>query len=206
MRPTSSFSLKRSGRIPKLQKRGNDKQRKCFIISNVAGGEMKKILLQEKLAELLQQHFQSQSQISNFDIADILHSHGDGVSALLYSQLFVPNLIEIDGSVLLNFYPDIEMKERFLAAKKDTKLSLMDLEASFNLLEIPYIFSNRKSSDDDDLALANLIAEAWRGRLAYTYPNRLFVVRVLSNSIEPDIAVQFFEERASPNCRTWTEN
>ena len=66
---------------------------------------------------------------------DIIHQFGDPVSALLYSTLFHPELIEVDDSVLLlnNIH---QAADRFRAARRSGQLSLAALEASFNTIEV----------------------------------------------------------------------
>jgi hypothetical protein len=123
-----------------------------------------------------------------------LHQFGNAIDGLLYAPLFCPPLIEVEGSVLLD---QGNTAKRFVDAKLTGTMSLRRLEASFNLLEVSYAFSNRArdTGDEGDL-LAQFVAEAWRGRLALLYPLRRFEVLVLSPEKTGSVtAVQFSELR-----------
>lgn len=98
-------------------------------------------------------------------------------------------------SVLVTF-GDKDLEERFLKAKAANDWPLDKLEASFNLTEVPYLFSDRSGSDEEDRLLAEQIAQAWRGALAVFSPDRRFVVNVVSPDLNGGIiAVEFFEIR-----------
>jgi len=124
-----------------------------------------------------------------------MHEFGDVVSALLYSVLFVPDFIEVEHSVLLTFGRE-DQAQKFVKAKNNTKMTLSALESSFNFVEVPYLFSNRDSTDDEDKLLSETIAEAWRGRLKTLYPTRVFVVSPIGPEITGSVVgVHFFELR-----------
>lgn len=124
---------------------------------------------------------------------DYLHEFGNVQSALLYSILFIPDFVEVDGSVLIK----MGQEETFSAGKKSGAMSLVDLEASFNFIEVPYVFSDRDSTDGEDTMLATRIAEAWRARLTLMFPGRSFRVSVLPPSETGSvIGVQFYEIRS----------
>ena len=126
---------------------------------------------------------------------DFMHEFGDVVSALLYSVLFVPDFIEVEHSVLLTFGRE-DQAQKFVKAKNNTKMTLSALESSFNFVEVPYLFSNRDSTDDEDKLLSETIAEAWRGRLKTLYPTRVFVVSPIGPEITGSVVgVHFFELR-----------
>jgi hypothetical protein len=129
------------------------------------------------------------------DARDMLHQQGQVPEALLYSLLFVPQLAIVADSVLATF-GDKDLEERFLKARAENDWPLDKLEASFNLIEVPYLFSDRSGSDEEDRLLAEQIAQAWRGALAVFSPDRHFVVNVLSPDMNAGIiAVEFFETR-----------
>jgi hypothetical protein len=122
-------------------------------------------------------------------------------SALLYSTIFFPEFIEVDGSILLkNNVPDVET--RFRSGGAESNLSLAESEASFNSVEVGYIFSTRPiSSFDTDTSaleqkLAKIIADAWRCRLKDLYPSRIFSVSVLTPEQSGSVySVEFYELR-----------
>jgi hypothetical protein len=132
---------------------------------------------------------------------DLIFQCGDMVSALLYSTIFFPEFIEVDGSILLKEnVPDVENK--FRSRRVDSTLSLAESEASYNSIEVAYAFSTRPIADYDtdtsplEQNLAEIIAYSWRLRLKDLYPSRVFSVSVLtaeeSGSV---ISVEFFEIR-----------
>jgi hypothetical protein len=124
---------------------------------------------------------------------DFLHEFGDAISALLYAVVFVPEFVEIDGSVLLDGF---SAHDRFLEAKSRNESSLATLESSFNFIKVSYLFSNRDSTDDEDRLLAEKIADAWRYRLKGLYPKQTFVVSVINPQVTGSVVgVHFFELR-----------
>jgi hypothetical protein len=132
------------------------------------------------------------------DEMDMLHEAGKALEALLYSLLFVPTLFIVDDSVLLMHGVD-DAERHFLEAKRASGMSLERLEASFNRVEVPFLFIDRDLDDDEERLLAERIAEAWRGTLAVFYPDRRFVVKIIPPEENGDIiAVEFFERRAEP--------
>lgn len=134
-----------------------------------------------------------------FDALDYIHKYGKGSWALLFSNLFVPDFIELDGSVLLaNTARSDEAKERFTTALTNKQMTRPELESSFNLLEVGYLFdaAGRDTSETDDMILAQSIGEALRRSLLAMYPNREFEVRVSTPSESGSTAsVSFFEKR-----------
>jgi hypothetical protein len=129
------------------------------------------------------------------DAADMLFEVGKAHEALLYSLLFVPGLSIVEDSVLLtNEAQGIE--ERFLQAKRAGRMPLARLEASFNRVEIPFMFIDRNFGNDEEYLLADRIAEAWRGSLAHRHPDRRFVVTIIPREDNAgNIAVEFYENR-----------
>ncbi len=112
------------------------------------------------------------------DIDDVVHMFGNVAGALLYARLFVPEFRVVEGIVILD---DGVRPEEFLEAIPESKKDLRELSDGFNWIEPTYIFANRDSDWDEDQVLAELIAEAWRGRLLKLFPDRKFIVEVLSS-------------------------
>ena len=130
---------------------------------------------------------------------DWLHAIGKASEALLYSILFMPELKIVNDSVLLAWgMQDDESQQRFLDSVKSNNMSLQQLEASFNFIEVGYIFDTvgRDTSDEEDELLANLICNAWEGWLKTSFPDRKFIVEVLSaEETGSTVGVHFFESR-----------
>ena len=71
-------------------------------------------------------------------------------------------------------------------------------EQSFNLAEIPYLFGKNISETnlEEDLMLTERLAEMWRYRLQMIYPERKFIVQILSAEDTGDaIGIIFYTER-----------
>src|SRR6266700_2692102 len=149
----------------------------------------------EILIAALRRKFKAREGAVAHSPENFMYEFGDVVSALLYSALFVPDFLEVDNSVLINF-GRADQAHKFVEAKKKSKMTLSALESSFNFVEVPYLFSNRDSTDDEDKLLSETIAEAWRGRLKTLYPTRTFVVSPIGpNSTGSIVGVHFFELR-----------
>jgi hypothetical protein len=153
----------------------------------------------DELLEVLHGHFAPDGGDENFRGDDYLHAFGRASEALLYSALFLPDLMEVDGSILLTRgLPHDDRRRDFLAAKRQGNEDLSELEASFNFVEVGYLFGphGRDISDEEDELLARRIAEAWRGCLKVRYPERKCAVRALSpEETGSTVGVCFYEVR-----------
>src|SRR5258708_22744099 len=98
--------------------------------------------MSEILIDALRRKFKAIEGAVAHSPEDFMHEFGDVVSALLYSVLFVPDFVEVDNSVLLDFGRQ-DQAQKFVEAKNDTKMTLSALESSFNFVELPYLFSIR---------------------------------------------------------------
>jgi hypothetical protein len=112
----------------------------------------------------------------------------------LYYTLFFPEFIEIDGSILLKENID-DVAQRFQVAKLESMLSLARLEASFNLVEVAYLF--RSEGDLEEFVEINschLLKGSWSLQLRYQYPRRVFAVSTVSPEDSGSAyCVEFFE-------------
>lgn len=152
-----------------------------------------------ELINVIGQRFRSSVAEKPTSLGDWLHAVGRGGEALLYSILFMPELVLVSGSVLLAWgLPDEASRTRFLEALAEGNKSREELEASFNFVEIGYLFDapGRDTSDKEDELLAELIRKAWEGWLKVSYPDRRFKVEVLSEEVTGStVGVHFFEVR-----------
>lgn len=144
----------------------------------------------------LSQHFPAGER---FDAADMTYAFGSTKNALLHAQLFCPEFIEVDGSILLAngvSQRGRSREESFLIGKQEGKLGLAELEASFNHVEVYCLFSETEEAEEDYALLADIMVQCWRARLGYLYPKRRFQVSLLpaaETSHGPKI--EFFEIR-----------
>jgi hypothetical protein len=78
---------------------------------------------------------------------------------------------------------------------------LTQTERACNLVEVPsMLFNNyealRQTTEEEDLWLAQRLAQMWRSCLAYRYPGRTFVVEVLEEDTFGDaVSVIFYQRR-----------
>jgi hypothetical protein len=138
--------------------------------------------------------------LANWDRGDFLHERGSTLGALTYSVLFAPAFVEIEGFV---FITDLtpgpaggaeEIAVQLRAARAKSDEDLRNLLASYNWMEVPYLFGNNRGSDLEVSTLARAVADAWRARLRGLYPDRHFEVRVVpEGETGGEIGVGFVE-------------
>ncbi|WP_145754880.1 hypothetical protein [Nitrospirillum amazonense] len=115
-------------------------------------------------------------------VGDIFYREANAKGAFLYSALFMPTILEVEGSIIIDLFSG-EIQERFLKKKSEWKGSIQELEASFNFFELPYLFGiehRMETSDAEDACLCEIIANVWRSLLRETYPERRIIVECLS--------------------------
>ena len=98
-----------------------------------------------------------------------IYAAGSPVDALLYSRLFWPELLEVDGAVLLrDGVEDEDDLARVRASVRER--GPVETERRFNLRELSDLFGKGLGEIDDDQAemLLARLAEMWRGRLQGT--------------------------------------
>ena len=139
----------------------------------------------------------SEKNTNKFNAMDYIHRFTSPLLALLFSELFWPNFIEIDGMVFLEgtFEDDSDLR-RLKKAEARYGNNRVKIEASFNTIEVPFIFGSRMgdTTDEEDIILAQTLASMWRARLTEKFPCRKFKVRVASSEeTGGEIAVVFYQ-------------
>jgi hypothetical protein len=135
-----------------------------------------------------------------FDRSDYLHAFGNVRDALLYSALFTPELVDVEGFVFLKelgVLPQGEWPEVTAGIRAARETSLETLKryiGSFNWVEVPYLFADGRGSDQDGEVLAQVVAQAWRARLQDQFPDRRFIVRILSPAETGSVVGVSFEQ------------
>jgi hypothetical protein len=135
--------------------------------------------LSHQSSQILRRLHKRFSKPPNHNLTDFLYEYGSVQGALLHARLFVPEFRVIAGRVILD---DGYAPEAYLKAVSKSETGSVDPD-SFNYVEVFYMFADRETgidihNYDDDEVLAELIAEAWRCRLAALFPERKFVVDV----------------------------
>jgi hypothetical protein len=154
---------------------------------------------QEVIADI-RSHY-SDDDKGDFDVADFIWRHGSAIEAIMYSRLFWPEVSETLGCVVLKGSIDTEEARTRLSKAISKTMDLSDIEESFNLVEIPSdVFSRREDITDEQVEhLARCLVEMWRAKLQLAYPNRAFVVRVLSpNETGGEVGITFCQKRDRP--------
>ena len=136
---------------------------------------------------------------TGFNIWDLIHAKGSALDALMYSKLFWPDFVEIEGMVLLKDHLAGEYgRKRVSEVNKQNKGDLTRTEKSFNYIEVFYISGSRggESTVEQDLWLAELLCEMWAARLKLLYPDRSFAVEALDESHEGgELYIGFYQRR-----------
>jgi hypothetical protein len=136
--------------------------------------------------ELLIEHlkeFHAKAKTTNFDVLDFVSAFGNPLEALAYSYLFWPDFMEFEGMIFhQSCIQDEEDRSRIRAAVSKFS-SRKEIEESFNQFLVPEAFFNSglpTTTDEENIWLAERIAEVWRARLAQLYPSKKCVVEVQS--------------------------
>ena len=137
---------------------------------------------------------------TNFDMLDFVAALGSTLDALMYSRLFWPEFVEIEGMVFLKESMEDEDDRRRLAdALERYGGDRTRTEQSFNLVEVPSdLFTMRKGDTTEEEArwLAQRLAQVWLACLRYRYPGRDFVMEVLDpEETGGEVGVIFYQRR-----------
>ena len=141
----------------------------------------------------------SEKDTSGFNVLDFVGAFGSVLDALMYSRLFWPEFIEIDGMVFLkDNTDDHEDRSRVEKVLNDYGGDRSQTEKSFNLTEIPSVIFGQgigESTEEEDEILAALLCEMWSARLKAVYPSRHFKVEVWQPEVTGgEIAIVFFSQ------------
>jgi hypothetical protein len=156
--------------------------------------------LGERVTALLAARYGDGNGIEPWERADYLHAHGNFSDALLYSVLFVPEFIEVEGCVFLKeigVEPQGGKKELAAGihqARARSTEALKRYVDSFNWVEVPYLINNQTASDAEIEVLAELIMQTWLARLNDAFPDRRFTVRILDPATTGSVIGIGFEE------------
>ena len=141
--------------------------------------------LEELVTDVLTRRYGDGGGTVPFERADFAHAFGNGGDALLYSAIFAPDFIQIDGFIFLKelgVYPAggwAEVAAGIASQREISPAALQKFVNSINRIEVPYLFANCACSDEECDVLAQAIAHAWRVQLRGQFPDRAFTVRVM---------------------------
>jgi hypothetical protein len=134
---------------------------------------------------------------TGFNTFDFIHAEGLPLQALLFTRLFWPEFVEIDGMVFLKeIIEDDEDRRRLTDAFKRYDGDRRKTEESFNFVEVPQLFGKRIGDleDGDYRWLAERLAEMWRARLQLLFPDRRFLVDLIgTDDADEEVAILFYQ-------------
>jgi len=180
-------------RDPERKQKIKEQMRKDAAVETYLAGAGQSISTSSSgLLHRLHRYF---STSADRDLNDFLFEYGNVQSALLYARLFVPEFKLVAGRVILD---DGNAPEAYAKAITESLSGEVDPD-SFNWIEVFYLFAESDTGIDphhydDDHVLAELIAEAWRGRLLSLFPDRKFVVEVMSPDVTGSVVGVGFRE------------
>ena len=99
-----------------------------------------------KLNNILNKYFKDNG---NFDVDDFIHAYGDPRQALVLFRIYHPNLIEINGNVVLEYYIDAENgPEKLITLLEKKEKSKKDILSGYRWLEIPCLFADNPLEEE----------------------------------------------------------
>jgi hypothetical protein len=136
--------------------------------------------------ELLIDHlkeFHAKADTTNFNVLDFVSAFGNPLEALVYSKLFWPDFVEFEGMIFHEgSIEDDDDRSRIRVALSEFP-TRREVEESFNQFLIPDDFFSAglgATTDEENIYLAERIAEMWKARLAQLFPNKKCVVELQS--------------------------
>ena len=139
--------------------------------------------------ELLYRSQYDGAEPTDFTPLDFVGALGSIGNALLYSKLFLPDFIEVDGSVFIkDFVDDLGGPDGVRRLRSKIGGGRV-LERAINSFDINLNLPNRlnENSEGDDLLLAYQLAKMWGLRLRELYADRRFHVWVEDADCPPTV-------------------
>jgi hypothetical protein len=134
--------------------------------------------------ELLIEHLKelhANADTSNFNVLDFVSAFGNPLDALVYSKLFWPEFLEFEGMIFLKDCVESEEDRARIRSALSKFPTRREVEQSFNQFLIPDIFFSAglgTTTNEENVYLAQRIAEMWTARLARLFPNKQCVVEL----------------------------
>ncbi len=119
------------------------------------------------LLESLRRRFPVASKVP-FNGLDYIHAQGSPLEAWMYSRLFWPSFVEVDGMVFLrDDVEDADDISRVADALSTFKGDKRRTQCSFNTFEVAHLFGLHRpdTTAEQDVCLAEVLAEMWRAKL-----------------------------------------
>ncbi|BCJ58161.1 hypothetical protein [Micromonospora endophytica] len=142
-------------------------------------------------------------EVGSVDPVEYISELGDSVQALVYSMLFWPKLVEIEGAVFVALWGDdaqyISRRLRVpVSSSKWAPLSWSKFVDSFNIFEIAQIFRQNRGPaelvEDANRELALVLVRSWSARLSASFPERRFSVRLVASDEMMESRIEVVQE------------
>ena len=127
--------------------------------------------------------FHAKAKTTNFDVLDFVSAFGSPLEALAYSYLFWPDFLEFEGMIFHQSCIEDEEDRSEIRAALSEFPSRKEVEQSFNQFLVPEAFFSSglsTTTDEENIWLAERIAEVWRACLAQLFPHKKCVVEIQS--------------------------
>ena len=135
----------------------------------------------------------AQGAEDGFSFWDFLYNRWDGPEvALAYSTVFWPELVEVDGFVLLKEHYDAEYFADVIATS-----SRENVEARINTAYLQHLFTDNTEGTDESVwtALGELLRDTWKARAEAVFPDREFATTFAWYTEDSDPGVTLFQTR-----------
>lgn len=132
------------------------------------------------------------SKSEQFSFFDYIYSASKGPEeALLYSKLFWPDLVDVNGYVFLSENYDRDYFDEVVSEYGESKV-----EETINTTYL-YNLVGGKTEYENEVweALGNVLCETWRQRAQYLFPERSFAVEFSWYSDHDDPGVTLYQRR-----------
>ncbi len=151
--------------------------------------------MSERLIERLKK-LDPSTEGHGFSVADFAYARGSVLDALVYLSIIWPRFVEISGLVLRDVDVETDEDRERVREALDRLRSKIDVEQSFNWVDVGVLFAPRNgvSTSDEDLLLAESLCQTWNAKLRRDFPGRSFTVEVIPPSLTGGShGVRFFE-------------
>ena len=129
----------------------------------------------------------------DFSFWDYLYNRWDGPEvALAYSTAFWPELVEVEGFVLLK-----EQYEAEYLARVKANYGREKVEATINTTYLQDLFTDNTEGTDESVwtALGELLRDTWKARAEAVFPDREFATTFAWYTEDSDPGVTLFQTR-----------
>jgi len=125
--------------------------------------------------------FYAKEDTSNFKVLDFVSAFGNPLQALAYSYLFWPDFVEFENMIFHQGAIEDEEDRAQIRIAMSKFSTRQEVEQSFNQFLIPddlFAAGLSTTTEEENLYLAERIAEMWKVRVTRLFPTRKCVVEL----------------------------